>query len=335
MVPTSRNERNWRGVATAGGVVLASLILLCVIGRYLLPEQPDIPRQETHESIPKGYHPGGSKCEEAKLATLPSRKRIAEADRCNDAREQHRVDQENLLRQARSAEVAEWGLRLTYKQALAGFVQALATVAAFIAAMWAAWAASRAAVYAKTAAEETRKGAEAANNSVSATITGQRPWLEIINLNAIGLLIDASGPRMHISFELKNVGQTPATDVVVAAALNALPVADKSVYGAYIKASENIKANRIETYPTAIFPKRSMKTYFLVQGIDDWSRVIESGTYFTIQVCVIATYMYGDGKGMTALGSTVTIFESPEVPVAVDSYNEAAMAVFPGFTVAT
>lgn len=136
-----------------------------------------------------------------------------ERDRCGQAREEYRTEQENLRQLTRSTDLSEGNLRVAAGQARSGFVQTVATVLALIAAVVAAVAAMVAVYYAKRSADAdnhtldlTKEGNE------TARLASERQLRAYLGVRSACVTIRDNEAW---SFKLKNYGQTPAKDVVV------------------------------------------------------------------------------------------------------------------------
>lgn len=166
MVSDGGAKRNWMLYTAIGLIFLAgSLALFSVTWVYVSPREPDVVGQEPPKGPEANYQPGGAGCEPSKLAALRTKGAQRERDRCAQAREEHRIEQENLNQQIRSVDLSERNLRLSEGQARSAVVTTLATVAAFLAAALAAIAAFFAVYYAK-------KSADADNANLIATQDG-------------------------------------------------------------------------------------------------------------------------------------------------------------------
>jgi hypothetical protein len=120
-----------------------------------------------------------------------------------DTAEQHRIQQQSLIQQARASDIAERNLSLTLRQAKSGFVQTLATVMAFVAACFAGWAAYRAYRAAEDTLSHARNVADAELRPY--VFTAETNWHYMNNpANADDIT------HWRISVVWKNSGQTPA-----------------------------------------------------------------------------------------------------------------------------
>jgi archaellum component FlaG (FlaF/FlaG flagellin family) len=201
MVAVRRDASRWGAYAALG---IGTVALLSTVWWYSSPQEPNIPRQERSQGPEADYQPGGSNCKPWKLYGLNGLKALTERDRCAAAYEEHRIEQDNLNQQIRSVDLAEGNLRLSVRQARSGFVQTVATVAAFLAAAIAAY-------FAKRAADHTKRGADIAEKGL---LANERAWLSV-ELIRTGDFIFSRGGNADIEVVLliKNIGKTPALNV--------------------------------------------------------------------------------------------------------------------------
>lgn len=231
------SNRHGRYIAALGGLLAAlAPALLWGAWWYASPLRPDLARQERALAPQRDYQPGGASCAPGSLSALPPSQGPVERDRCADALEKHRVQRGALAQQVRANDIAEWTLRVAAQQARSGFVQTLATVAAFLAAALAALFAWSATVWtrasAKTAAEaldSARAGAvaqdeafkqqlRAAKDSVDAareaTIAADRAWLSVSAEVGGPLVFEGDDVHVEISCVARNLGRSPAIKVI-------------------------------------------------------------------------------------------------------------------------
>lgn len=193
------------GAYAALGIAIAAVLSLTWL--YILPEQPNITGQQASQGPENGYYPGGAGCKPWKLAALPAGKGLKEADRCAEAYEKHRIDQQNLNEQGRLVSATERNVWLVSAQVQEGRIQALATVAAFIAAAIAAWGAYRA----YRAAEATLEHAQAVSDAEL------RPYV-FVEKTSWEYLHDRDNVDLIMSWRLcvtiRNTGKTPAKRII-------------------------------------------------------------------------------------------------------------------------
>lgn len=216
MVSLRHLARDWRHYASAGGLTaaaIAAIALMSLVWWYASPQEPNIPRQERPEGPERDYQPGGADCTPSRLKSLPSDEAPSERDRCTQAREEHRIEQNNLTQQVRSSDIAEGNLWLAVREARSEFIQTIATVAAFLAAAVAAFFAWRATIWTKAAARAAKQQSEMARKT---HIAEHRPWIDIKSIESDGDIVqDAEGLRIPLKFNLLNAGRAPAKYVNV------------------------------------------------------------------------------------------------------------------------
>jgi hypothetical protein len=172
---------------------LVGFVALVGIAIPLVIPPPFLPRYEQKQGPGPSYRPGGSECDPARLKGLSGGNAANEREDCEEAAEEHRLKQNDLVQQARSANAAEAITRLAYQQTLLLF---LGTVVGFLtmgAAVYAAWFAKRA--------------AEAAEKDLSHGLHAARAYLALDRDTAS---FDKASKTLTVQFVLKNVGTTPA-----------------------------------------------------------------------------------------------------------------------------
>lgn len=192
-------KRNWGLVAA----LLAAAIVTPSLWFQLQPREPDLPAYEYVERHAYGYYPGGRSCQPEVLTTIrDGRKAAAERERCSEEAENHRLQSEDLIQQARAANAAEAEARTSYELAWMGLY---GTIGGFLTLI----AAGGAALYA-------REAARAANKSLAHNrVTSQaelRPWLELEVAAEIFALNEKQG-SLEYRLKVTNIGKTPAIEV--------------------------------------------------------------------------------------------------------------------------
>lgn len=188
MVPDRSFGSNWSLIAAIGAIVL--IVLSWALAPPLPPSQDGSGGQAQDPS----YHPGGASCSPSAIKSLPPGERDVKRTDCQEAREQHRLNTDDLVQQTRSANASEWIAQITARQTwilIAGLnFSAIALGAAGLAAYFA------------------REAARIARND-------QRPWVEIDGLIATGDIFMREDGVVGGSFEIKirNVGRSPANSV--------------------------------------------------------------------------------------------------------------------------
>lgn len=182
--------------------VLAGIGLSLILGVVLWPREPELSRHERVEQQEPGYRPGGPDCSPARLPTIPaSRGDRDKRQSCAEMAEEHRLKEDDLRQQNRSAEAAEAVMWLTYNQSrtlIVGTVVGGLTLLAAIAA----------AIFAGDAARETRRAAIAAEED-------GRPWLHVDELKVSRVSMSPDGRFfVTLSYYICNSGRWPALRTV-------------------------------------------------------------------------------------------------------------------------
>lgn len=188
-VPTER----WQLIAAiATIVVLAFVFLVAPFGR--------LQQNDGNNAQNTSYYPGGSGCKPDIINSLPVGERAEKASDCEEAREQHRLNTNDLVQQTRAANAAEWMATVSTKQT---WILIVGLVFSFIALLAAAFAA----VFAKEAADIARR----------AMVADQRPWVPFPKVKlASGLSYDSEGAAIFtLAVSARNIGKTPATHATI------------------------------------------------------------------------------------------------------------------------
>lgn len=172
-----------RRAAATGLVFLGISGASFFIWTVLVPERPVIQQYQPLTKREAGYYAGGDKCRPQSRAKLPVNQRQARADECAQAAEQDRIQQENLLQQARSVEAANKALIASYEQSRSSALQTVMLVWTLAAAFWTIY-----------------DGRRAINRQLRAYLT-----VEIGGLTKCG-----PGEKPTAKIKVLNVGQTPA-----------------------------------------------------------------------------------------------------------------------------
>jgi len=197
---------DWRIIAAIVGLV-AVVSLACWL--TLKPGQPDIPVYQGLEAQGAQYRAGGSGCDPLRLQSLKG-EAANERNRCAEAEEEHRLKSNDLVQQTRAANAAEAVARLTYNQSRLMVLQTIGGLITLFAAIFAAW-------YAKSAAEEARRGATAAERGVTHATEVSQTELRA-SLKSEHETFKPSGDKDReyiVALKIRNVGQTPAHGLVI------------------------------------------------------------------------------------------------------------------------
>ena len=123
----------WLFVVTA----LGCLTLSAFLAWSLYPQQPYLSGNSSYEEQQPGYSTGGRDCQPTIIAALPDRERFRRAQTCNEAKEQHRLQANDLIQQRRAADAADESAVYAYQQTriaawgtALGFVTMVAAIAA-------------------------------------------------------------------------------------------------------------------------------------------------------------------------------------------------------------
>lgn len=233
-------RRNW-------GIFL--VIGLAVVGSPLLwfalqPGKPNLPVYEYAERGSPNYQAGGSRCQPSVLATTMDRREAAsQGERCAKEAEDHRLQSNDLVQQARAADAAQAQALLAYKMTLMGV---FGTIAGFLTLL----AAGSAAYYARGAAREAKRNAdftEGANEISRETAQAQlRPWITCADFS-IHPFTDSIVNEVLIkrglmgALHIKNTGANPAVDVRM---YNTHEVGEPESPPHFTRSSDNIESGK-------------------------------------------------------------------------------------------
>ncbi len=170
-----------------------------VVWTGMRPDYPNLPSSEYKRANIGKYSPGSPTCLPSHLRSLPDGEAADEQYRCEVQAEEHRLQNDDLVQQTRSANAASAAVDLAYRQMLIELAGGIFGLLTLLAAAYAAW-------YAKKAAE-----AGHAANQIAAT-NHQQALSPYIAVSSASFKIDNNfQPIAHV--ELKNYGQSPALDV--------------------------------------------------------------------------------------------------------------------------
>lgn len=201
-----------------GGSLVATGVVCAIAWFALYPRYPDISRQHAPSAPSANYIPGGTECEPRNLNALSAQKAEKERARCNEAAENHRLQQEQIEQSVRANQLAEGNIWLAYEQARIAHAQTISTIAAF-------FAAAIAATFAGFAAWHAKRSADADNEALRELKASERPYpyaaidYDTVK-NALGFAVvapDTDSTRAIVSFYIKNFGKSPAIIINVAA----------------------------------------------------------------------------------------------------------------------
>ncbi len=156
---------HWRYIGLSVGLILIAFS----IAYFFSPDRPNLVGNAGYEEQSINYRAGGASCELDAGEIFLGRERRGRAEACDQVREQHRLDANDLIQQRRAADAAEASARFAFQQtwiALWGITLGLFTL---LAAGLAAFFAREAANANKAAVVEARAGASAAEQSVAET----------------------------------------------------------------------------------------------------------------------------------------------------------------------
>lgn len=197
MVSDRKPRGNWRlslAIIGIGCLALTSLLLWT-----LYPKKPNITGNAGYQKEEHDYYPGGHACEPSEIMRLPEGERSRHAIGCAEAREQHRLQTNDLIQQRRSADAADAMTILAYKQAWIA-VWALVFGALTLC------AAVAAAIYARNAASATESAVAVARDIGQAQV---RAYLSIISTK-VNFSDKIRNGSTTVSYDLRNAGASPA-----------------------------------------------------------------------------------------------------------------------------
>ena len=186
--------RGYRGIVAAA-IGLSSLALILTMSLALYPEKPNISGEIGYQEQVKGYYPGGSDCNPAKLERPSNGERSENRITCQEAAEQSRLARNDLIQQRRSADAADAMAISAYQQTrIAAWGNLLGGIT-MVAAIAAAYYAGMAALHSEKAKE--------------AFIEAERA---ILRVAGAGHLTVEGGDKPIVMFGVlfKNIGRTAA-----------------------------------------------------------------------------------------------------------------------------
>lgn len=208
MVPDCELRGDWRAIIAAVGLALA-ISGLIVWGLY--PKEPNLTGNAGYQEENSRYYPGGSDCYPSNIMRLAGAEGTERAVACQDAREQHRLNANDLIQQRRSADAADAMTVLSYQQA---WIATLATVFGFLtlcAAIAAAIYAGMAATAAKLAVRHAESASAAGWEAVKVTRDiGNRQVRAYLGITEIYLKQFTANEPIKISAAIRNTGNSPA-----------------------------------------------------------------------------------------------------------------------------
>lgn len=188
-----------RGYRSFVLAVVGFLAFAGALWTELRPTYPIIPTSEYQKAGNTKYSPGSPACYPSRLGALPDREAADEKYRCEQAADEYRLKNDDLVQQTRNADAAVALVGLTYNQSLmmlAGTIFGLLTLIAAFAAV----------LYAKRAADAAEKGLGVTKAVAAADL---RAWVAI-DLVLTKFKSDAHGIDIDYEVVFKNIGQTAA-----------------------------------------------------------------------------------------------------------------------------
>lgn len=198
----------------------AGLATFCLVGAVLCgglavmlqPREPELPAYDRLQTKAGDYYPGGTSCKPAEIDRLPVGDRQGKRDACAEEREEHRLIEDDLRQQTRSADAAQAMPALGYHQSLVllyGLVFGVATLMAAI----------LAAKFARDAAKETKRAADIAESAFEAETRARVMWegfnTIMSNDTTNGDNGQVVGRALGIVPKLTNHGKAPAVRAFV------------------------------------------------------------------------------------------------------------------------
>ncbi|MCA3713969.1 hypothetical protein [Phenylobacterium sp.] len=205
------------GTALGGLAVFAVVIGISFwVWEETSPRHPYVPAFQGPTSADPNYQPGGFKCDPRQVAKLPSARRLDETDRCRQAAEDHRIQQQQLAESVRANELTQRNLDLVFQQARASAAQSVFTFLAFVAAAIAAF-------YARIASRQAKRSADSDNAALAETMKSSdfsrilsQPYLYVViegdncgsAFSEFNYLL-GDELALEVEFSIKNYGKTP------------------------------------------------------------------------------------------------------------------------------
>ncbi|MES2057075.1 MAG: hypothetical protein V4564_14160 [Pseudomonadota bacterium] len=169
--------------------------------------KPSLHRFHYENARNSNYSAGGTACDPKALSTLGDRARtLGQADTCAKEAEDHRLQTNDLIQQTRAADAAEAQAKLAYQ---AGWNALFQTVGGFLTLC----AAVAAAIYARDAANQTKRGADAAERAITETQRiGEAQVRCYLRIASAEVKLEEDIPIVRVT--VANTGQTPALEAV-------------------------------------------------------------------------------------------------------------------------
>lgn len=184
----------------------AAFLLIAIIGSPLIwevlkPGQPDLPRFERLQAKQTDYYPGGGQCRPTRPRPPANGEDALERQRCADAAEDHRLKEDDLRQQARSADAAEAIVWLTYKQSTTLVVGTILGFLTWVAAMAAAWYAGRAAQASFQIADLETRPILSLGSVLIKDVNAERYTLTVCwtNIGRVPAIVTGGQPFRHVS----------------------------------------------------------------------------------------------------------------------------------------
>lgn len=190
--------------------IVICLLFAAIAWAFLRPAFPSLPTREHQKAEEGQYSPGSPNCYPSRLNDLPDREAANERYRCETQADQHRLQNDDLIQQTRSADAAVEAVGLTYRQLLMELAGTIFGVLTLLAAAYAAW-------YARRAAE-----AGGAANRIAQT-SAERQLRAYMAVSECQVEIFYDDDQIIMQVTLENCGQTPAHNVRIMAESYAAP----------------------------------------------------------------------------------------------------------------
>lgn len=195
--------------------IIIGYLTIAVVSWVLLRPPPfELTGRQDQKAQRSAYSPGSPRCYPSRISSLPAGEASDERYRCEQAAEEYRLKSDDLVQQTRAADAAYAIVDLTYRQTLISLAAALVGLLTLGAAVYAAW-------YARRAAEETGRGAEAAEGSLTLSRNVSkaelRPW---IATECAVKRFQADDKQISCEYEIvfSNLGKTEAQEFYIATA---------------------------------------------------------------------------------------------------------------------
>jgi hypothetical protein len=178
------------------GLVAVSLGAVAVAWHWLEVNRPEFASDPPEEEIEPGYYPGGHACDPSAVGRFPNGKGAVETVACQESREQHRLQANDLIQQRRAANAAATAAYFSRFQTLLGIVGMGFGFLTFCAAV-------AAALYARRAAAATEAAVAVADRQT-------RPYLVFTGAK-LDYSEDGEWYVPVLTVHLRNCGDMPAT----------------------------------------------------------------------------------------------------------------------------